>query len=103
MFNSRYEDQSDDNNSICPYCKETFQDESEDYSEDTQEIECEGCGLKYLLYQSFSVTHHTIPDCELNGAEHQFERVKLNNGEEADFCCVCYKCRSIRAEYRRKY
>lgn len=98
MFEPKYEDQCDGNNSICPYCKEAYQVESEDYSEDTQEIECEGCGMKYYLHQSFTVEHHTTPDCELNGENHQFERVKLNNSKEADFCSVCYKCRSIRGE-----
>lgn len=96
MFESKYEDQCDDSNSICPYCKESFQAESEDYDEDQRIIKCEGCGMKYYLCQRFSVDHHTTPDCELNGEDHQFERVKLNDGREADFCAICYKCRSIR-------
>lgn len=93
---STYEDQCDDNNSICPYCEESYQVEGEDYSEDEQEIECSGCGKKYYLHQSFSVTHHTRPDCELNGEEHKFERILLGNGKEADFCTVCDKCRIVR-------
>lgn len=97
MHESQYEDQIDDNNSICPYCKESYQVESEDYSGDEREVVCEGCGMKYYLYQSFSVDHHTRPDCELNGEDHKFERVRLTNGREADFCTVCDKCRSVPA------
>ena len=95
MFESKYDDKCDESNSICPYCENYYQVESEDYSEDTQEIECEYCGMKYYLHQSFSVTHHTTPDCELNGADHQFERVKLSDGTETNFCAICYKCRCI--------
>lgn len=95
MFESKYEDQCHDTDAICPYCKGGYQVENEDYSEDVQEIECEECGMKYYLHQSYSVEHNTSPDCELNGEEHQYERVKLSNGRETSFCTVCYKCRSI--------
>src|SRR4051794_31655370 len=97
MSVGKYEDQQDDNVVICPYCHDSYQPESEDYDEDSREEECGSCGKRYYLHQSFSVTHHTSPDCEINGKEHQFERIKLNDGREADFCTFCDKCRSIRA------
>lgn len=99
MHESVYEDQQDDNVVICPYCETQYQPESEDYDEDTRAEECEDCGKKFYLRQSFSVTHHTRPDCELNGFDHQFERVTLSNGKAADFCTICDKCRSIRAPH----
>ena len=92
---SEYDDQIDDNDSICPYCEERYQVECEDYSEDDQIIECHQCGKKYHLCQSFTVNHCTSPDCELNGEEHQFERVECTNGP-ADFCKTCGKCRLIK-------
>jgi hypothetical protein len=96
VHESKYEDQADDNIVICPYCMAEYQPESEDFDEDTRAEECEDCGKKFYLHQSFSVTHHTRPDCELNGDTHQFERVKLTDGREADFCTVCDRCRSIK-------
>jgi uncharacterized Zn-finger protein len=93
----KYDYQIDDNDAICPYCGARYQVECEDYSEDSREDECGECGKKYRLSQSFSVTHHTYPDCELNGEHHQFEQMKLSNGKEADFCTVCNMCRSLRA------
>ena len=93
----KYDYQVDDNNAICPYCYAKYQVESEDYDEDSHEDECGECGKKYRLAQHFSVTHHTYPDCELNGEQHQFERIQLSSGREADFCTICNKCRSLRA------
>lgn len=58
---SKPESQQDDCNVICPYCLHEYQAEAEDYSEDPRHEECEGCGKEYLLYQSFTVTHHTRP------------------------------------------
>lgn len=90
----KYENQLDDNYAICPYCNNKWEVESEDYSEDSRKIECD-CGKKYYLHESFSITHHTDPNCELNGEQHQFERIKLNNGKEADFCIICDQCRVV--------
>jgi len=89
----KYEEQVDDTDAICPYCGERYQVESEDYDEHSREDECESCGKVYWLSQGFSVTHYSKPDCELNGQTHDFERVKLSNGKEADFCLICNKCR----------
>lgn len=58
---SEFESQADDNLAICPYCKETYQPEAEDYSEDELEIECFHCEKKFYLSQVFSVSHQTRP------------------------------------------
>jgi len=89
---SKYEEQYDGSDSICPYCKHSYQVESEDYSEESQEIQCDECGKKYYLHQYFSISHHSTPDCELNGEKHQFELIGLKNGS-AYFCKICDKCK----------
>jgi len=87
-----YQETWDDINRICPYCKHSYQVESEDYTEDTYEEECEECGKKFYSYDSFSVTHYANPDCELNGEDHKWESKSCGNGFH-DFCSVCDKCR----------
>lgn len=67
---SKFGEQIDGNDSICPYCGDSFQVEAEDYDEDPREIECDSCGKKYWLRQTFEVTHTATPDCELNGDKH---------------------------------
>lgn len=91
---AKYEDQSDSTDSICPYCGDRYQVESEDYSEDRREVECDECGKKYWLEQSFTVTHQTSPDCALNGESHKFDRPYPKGAEKptAYFCSVCGKC-----------
>ena len=84
----KYEAQYDANNSICPYCGERYQVESEDFSEDPYEIECESCGKKYWLVQQISISHKTTPDCHLNGDGHVFIG--------GDFCAVCNKYQAKR-------
>ena len=92
---AKYGDQCDSNDSICPYCGDRYQVETEDYSEDMQEKTCDNCGKRYWLNQEFSVDHHTRADCELNDGKHIFERVTLQNGKEADFCVICDKYQSV--------
>jgi hypothetical protein len=75
FFEAKAQSQMDDANVICPYCKYTYQPEAEDYSEDSREQECSECSKKFHLYQSFSVSHHTKPDCELNGEQHDWDLV----------------------------
>jgi hypothetical protein len=91
---SKYEEKIDGCESICPYCEDSFQVEAEDYNEDEREEQCGSCGNKYWLSEVFTVDHNTRPDCELNGAKHEYELVKLKNGKQAYFCTVCDDCKS---------
>jgi hypothetical protein len=91
-MDSKYEEQVDGVDAICPYCGASYQVETENYSEDTREEECEECGKKYWIYQSFSVDTFTKPDCEINGEKHDFELVQTKAGE-AYFCKICEKCK----------
>ncbi len=83
---SKYEDQTDPNNSICPYCGGKYQVESEDYSEYEQEIICEECGKKYFLVQDISVFHDSRPDCSLNGDSHEYEP---GHNKHVKICKIC--------------
>ena len=85
-------DQSHSSNSICPYCLHGYQVECEDYNEDPHEVECDSCGMKYWLSQSFDVTHNTTGDCKLNGLEHEYkERTSARTGEKYWCCTQCDK------------
>lgn len=53
------DDQSDDCNVICPHCLHSYQAEAEDFDETEREEECQKCGGRYIVWQSFSVTNHT--------------------------------------------
>jgi DNA-directed RNA polymerase subunit RPC12/RpoP len=87
----KYEDEMDDNDVICPYCKATYQPDSETFDEWSREEECEECGKTYELHQSFSVTHHTHPDCSLNNEEHDWYKAPDHN----IMCCnICEAFRS---------
>jgi hypothetical protein len=55
------ENQMDDCNVICPHCLAEYQAEAEDYDEQEREETCGNCGGRYILYDEFSVTHHTRP------------------------------------------
>jgi hypothetical protein len=55
------ESQMDSCLAICPYCKESYQVECDDYSEYDVEEECFHCGKTYLRCTSFDITHHTRP------------------------------------------
>ena len=80
---------------ICPYCKHSYQPESEDFTEDAWEQECEECGKFFYTHQSFIVYHHAIPDCELNGQVHDYQLVNLRDGKSHPFCTVCGKCKPL--------
>ena len=94
---SKFQDQVDDNEVVCPYCKYSYQPESEDYSEDSLVDKCEECGMKFHTHQSFTVTNYASPDCELNGEQHQWVPVQLKD-KVHDFCSVCDSCRPHRRE-----
>lgn len=55
------ESQMDDTDVICPHCLHSYQAEAEDYDEQEREEECEKCGGRFMLYDEFTVTHHTRP------------------------------------------
>lgn len=93
MINYKFEFQVDNCNTICPYCNCQYQEESESYSEDSRIETCEECGKKFHTYQSFSVDHYTIPDCEINEEQHKWEATSLGDGRTHDFCSICGKCR----------
>ena len=95
---SKYEDEWDEDYVICPYCEHKYQPEAESYSEDVSEETCGECGKKYTLYQEFSVTHRTSPDCKLNGQAHVWELKKLRGGRSHDFCETCGACKGINDE-----
>lgn len=88
MNYSKYDDEYDDNNVVCPYCKGEYQPEGEDYSEDSREEECDDCGKFYHVHQSFSVTHITTPDCDLNGGQHEWEK-ESNGINTFNHCLIC--------------
>ena len=83
---SKFEEHADPNNSICPYCSHSYQVESEDYNEDTREIECDDCGKKYLEHQVFAVETTTEPDCDLNKENHDYVRVGERNLMKCSIC-----------------
>ena len=86
---SKYEDQYDNENAVCPYCGNKSHVEGEDYSEDTREVYCEECGKNYWMSQSFTVTHCTSPDCKLNGRDCQYEESECHHGSDFMFCIIC--------------
>jgi len=88
---SKYEDQYDNNVMICPYCKESYQPDGEDYSTDERIEECESCGKKYLAWQDFTVSHESNPDCALNGEEHVWEKREVKDRGVREFCEICGK------------
>jgi len=85
---SQFEEITDANRSVCPYCSHSYKVESEDYSEDMEEVDCENCGMKYYLKQDISVTHTTKPDCALNEKEHEYELIVFG-GEKIRSCKIC--------------
>jgi len=93
---AQFRSASDDGLVICPYCKHSYQPESEDYSEDTREQECSECEKKFWLHQNFSVSHVVKPDCELNGEQHKWDFVTRHRDPQSrDYqsCDVCDKWR----------
>ena len=90
---SEFDETYNDDVVECPYCGDKYQPEAEDYSEDERITQCSECNKFYHLHQSFSVTHQTRPDCEINGGNHNYEPVNLRNGRSHPFCTVCGDCK----------
>ena len=94
---SMYEEQCDNNDSICPYCGNRFQVECEDYEESKQVEECEECGKKYFLRTVFDVKHESFPDCLLNSELHRYIWIDTKHGGY-HLCTVCGRCSSDTGE-----
>lgn len=92
MTVQKYDDQYDNNNSICPYCGDEYQVEAEDYSEEPRAVQCQECMMMYYLRQNFEVTHIATPDCELNGEKHKFEIMENKTFKK---CCICGKIEMV--------
>ena len=92
FMNTQYENEIDSCNVICPYCKAAYEPDGETFSEDPRIEECDECGKQYHLHDSWTIDHHTSPDCEINGEQHKWEARQLTKGPH-DFCSVCDKCR----------
>jgi hypothetical protein len=79
---------------ICPYCEYAYQPESEDITEDLYEIECEECGKTFWGTHNIMIYHEGIPDCELNGEKHIWNKDRNNNS----FCSVCGRSKPYKKE-----
>ena len=55
------DDQSDDCDVICPYCKSSYQAEAETFSENEREETCFECKRVYLMHAEATVTYYTRP------------------------------------------
>ena len=71
---------------VCPYCKHQFQDSFE-LSDEDEDFECYNCKKKFMMYREVSVDYKAVPDCELNGATHHYEKFS----ERTSICSVCDK------------
>ena len=65
------ESQSDDYFVFCPYCGNKYRWDSENFSEEDSEDECERCERTYLRCDSVSITPHTRPMEPQGGSEVQ--------------------------------
>ena len=93
---TQYEETSDDDNRVCPYCQHSHHIECQDYNEEERVDECEECGKKFHVSEVYSVTHHARPDCELNGEEHIF----VNAISSIYF--FCKKCDVLKVDMSQK-
>lgn len=91
---SEFNDVYNDLDVECPYCGYKYQPEGETFSEDERVEVCDECNKSYHLRQSFSVTHQTRPDCEINGGKHDYQPINLRDGRSHNFCTVCGDCQS---------
>ena len=56
-----YEQTSDSNNAVCPYCGHAYQVEAADYNAMGVEEDCGSCGRTYERHTEFDVTHYCTP------------------------------------------
>lgn len=84
------EDQSDDDDAICPYCERHHYMEAEDYATDGAVMDCGQCGLKFHLTTEYTVKHFTNGDCELNGETHEW-RTPYALHPNLSECATCRK------------
>ena len=84
---STIEEQIDSTLMICPYCKDSYQPEGENFHEDEEIEECGTCGAKYYTYQSISIDNVARPDCELNNDKHDY--VQSVNFDDLFICSTC--------------
>lgn len=80
----------DDAERVCPYCGYRYQPEAASYRENTRVEECDGCGKKFHAHDDFTVTHYAMPDCELNGEEHDRSE-KVLSARVRPYCTKCNK------------
>ena len=88
---NKYEKTRSDKERTCPYCGAEIFVEADEYSEEDRTEECPDCGKKFIAYETFQVTHHAEPDCELNGEDHVWGSPIGN----LRFCKVCGRPRSF--------
>lgn len=77
----------------CPYCGYEYQPEGEDFHEDEKAEQCDGCGKKFLSFDSVSIDYCAKPDCELNNEEHDYQPHKAITN--AVFCSKCDDCKLV--------
>ena len=78
-----------DNEIICPYCGHHFtnsQDIIDRNERDRTKITCPKCVNKFWGFAHISVEYSTARDCEINGNECVFERIKQLQMTQCKYC-----------------
>ncbi|MCK5613690.1 hypothetical protein KAR91_68125 [Candidatus Pacearchaeota archaeon] len=89
---SKFEDTMNNYDVECPYCHYTYYPEGEENDEERRIEECQNCDKRFYRHDEITVDHHTSPDCELNGEQHDYQPCELNDGSFHHFCETCEKC-----------
>jgi len=76
-FNDEYSTQ----HVICPYCQDTCKQEGEEFNEEERIDTCSSCGKKFHHVDEIEYSHHTKPDCTINGVPHKLEPFNTKNGD----------------------
>ncbi len=64
----------DNDNVICPYCKEKcgdFESFGNNFDDESNDFECEECGKKFEGRRVMTIDYRTEKNCELNGEKHE--------------------------------